>query len=86
MSRALCGRTRNGLHWRTGVVILAVLNLARHARLGPGAGTHTDLVIWNCARRLRNSLFGGSNGPAIDPSFRVARRFVGARPAARFLS
>ncbi len=84
--RALRGRVRNGLPWRTGVVILTVVNLARHTRPGPGAGTYTDVVIWSCARRLRNALFGGSNGPAVDPSFRGARKFVGARPVARYLS
>lgn len=86
MNLALRGRTVNGLHWRTGVVILATLNMARQARQGPGAGTYTDLTLWSCARRLLDPFFGGSSGPANDPSFRVAARVVWAGPRGRCLS
>lgn len=86
MNLALRGRARNGLPWRTGVVILATLNLARHAREGPGAGTYTDLTLWSYARRLRDPLFGGGDRPANDPSFRVAGRVVWGRPSARRMS
>ena len=84
MRFALRGRTANGLPWRTGVVILATLNLARHA--GQDGGTFTDLMLWSCARRLRDPLFGGAHGAARDPSFRVAARVVWARPGERRLS
>lgn len=79
-------RTRNGLPWRTGVVILATLNMARHARQGPSAGTYTDLTLWSCARRLRDPRFGGGDWPKTDPSFRVAARVVWGRPSVRWMS
>jgi len=79
-------RTRNGLPWRTGVVILATLNMARHAQQGPSAGSYTDLTVWNCARRLPDPLFGGHHRGVHDPAFRVAARVVSWRPSARWMS
>jgi hypothetical protein len=81
MRLAMRGRAANGLPWRTGVVILATLNLARHA--GQDGGTFTDLMLWSCARRLGHPLFGGSLEAARDPSFRVAARVVWAHPGER---
>jgi hypothetical protein len=78
--RSLRARSRNGLPWRVGLTVVATLNLAAALHQGPAAGTYTDLTLWSLASRLRDPLFGGSNGPAIDRSFRIARKFVAARP------
>lgn len=77
--RYMRGRARNGMPWRTGLVVLATLNLAAAATRGPAAGTYTDEILGRCARRLHDARLGGSAGPSIDRSFRVAGYYITGR-------
>ena len=79
MRLKLWARSRNGLHPRTGISILAICHMARASE----SGSYTELLIWDCATRLRGPMFGGSNRPATDRSFRVASLVVWARPGQR---
>lgn len=85
MSRihVLRAAAKNGLHWRTGLSMLFSLHLAS---VKAERGTHTDQLLRALAVRLKDPLFGGSGGPAIDPSFRIAPGFLRARPGARLMS
>lgn len=79
MKGFLRGRSVNRLPWRTGVTIVALCNMSRASE----SGCYTELLIWDCATRLRDPVFGGFNGPAIDNTFRLADLMVWARPGQR---
>ncbi len=75
MRTAIYGIARNGLDSRTGLAIVATLNLGRHQG-APGV----DPVIASLARRISSPLVGGAGLACIDHTFALADRVVWARP------